>query len=437
MKKTILLLFVAVGLVAAAQQPKVFRTDFKPQTMITNVVVKDGAKVTVLPDTEVYLLLKSDNMVEIPQEVVTVLRNTIVFDNEIEPYGVELHVNTPKLTITIEDNATLVLDMSSDTAKAGLQVLTISAEDHSQTTVKASTDTLQLVSLDLEAEDGATIVVEPFVSTLKSRMSLDDDARISYNGIVYRPTTSVTDMMDRRADTDDLAGSKRTKKSDESFPMVGSHAQFLWGWNNWGERPMAGLFSVDGDDEVVTTFQSFQLGYVVEFALSRFLSLEAGLEYESDIYRFAAQLVDFHPTGNAGEAAFVDVTPALTDYKARSRFVTRYITLPVAVAMAIPVGKGKKDRLCLALAAVPGLGFSSGSTGLKTRETTVGHTTRSTSPVANHYMNPYKFDVRLSAGFDHFYFFVQPSLLPVFKTDGDKHLNHELYPIKFGFQLGL
>lgn len=187
--------------------------------------------------------------------------------------------------------------------------------------------------------------------------------------------------------------------------------------------------SFDDGYELATTFSSYQLAFTYDFIKTPVFSAQIGIGYESDVYRFSNNLVELTPTAT-GEMAFDAVTPTVPGYKeGRTKLVTRYVTLPVSVVFDI-------DEFQIGLAVIPGMGYCSNATGVKTKIKTTSDTSKNVDHAINHYLNPYKFDARLTLAWSNMGVFFQPSFMPVFLTDGDNRMDRKVYPVKFGFQLG-
>jgi len=193
---------------------------------------------------------------------------------------------------------------------------------------------------------------------------------------------------------------------------------FHWGFNSWGTTPFSGLMGEDlGGNSVRTSFSSYQLNYGFNILYTTNFNAGVGIGYESDIYKFKNAYVDFT------DGAFQVATPATAgDWS--SRFVTRYVQLPIHVGW-----KSSDGAFGVRLSAIPAIGYTTKNTGLK-------HLMKQDGPDQKDQMNlkdellPYKLDVRLDFDIYGFGIFMQISTMKVFK-DGYS----DLYPIKFGFSI--
>ncbi len=422
----------------AAQLPSTFRQTLNKS--VNWVSVEDETNVTVIPDTADYVLItpKSIPPEADPGRIVKVGGLKMYFADAAMFFDIEVHLSTSSLTLQTEDMGNLTLKIGDRYPKN----LTLKAEDASSINIKSKADTLKFASIEAKASDEARINIEPFVNTRYLDFYSEDLATINHNGhyaksgseyfmddnTASKRYTEYVDGLDTQNGDNPAKSTKKTRKYHYDFSDR-SGLVFLWGFNNWGENIGTGLAGTTDGYELTTTFSSYQLEAVYDFIKTPHFATSIGVGYESDVYHFAAPKVELTTTGSVG--TFTEVVPTSPDYRGSTRLVTRYVTLPVAIATSF-------DGFTIELTAVPGLGYGSNATGLKTKSKTGSHTVKNTDHSDNRYRNPYKFDVRLSLGWHKIGFFIQSSLLPVFVADAgaDHHMDREVYPVKFGLQLG-
>lgn len=434
MKKTVLIAFSLLALTATAQGQTTMRQTITGK--VNNVHTENLTKLVIVSDVANYVLITpTPNAVgdEVPSGLLSVKGFTLSFENMAALYNIELHLNTRDLTIH--------------------------AEEKSEVLLRGRTDTLRLRNLKVRTEDLAVVTIEPFVKANRVDFYSEDLSQINHNGFyansgteyylgettppysgdpddTVRQSTRQPGHTDPGTYTDSRAAASNgtqpgsTGKQRRHYDFGDrSGLKFLWGWNNWGDGIANGLMSFDDGYELTTTFTSYQLSFDYGFIMTPSFVAFVGLGYESDVYRFSNDLVELTPTAT-GEMAFVAVTPAVAGYKeGRTKLVTRYVTLPIGIGFNI-------HDINIELTAIPGMGYCSNATGVKTKIKTTDGSSKKVEHTINHYLNPYKFDARLSIGWGNIGMFFQPSFMPVFLTDGDNRMDRKVYPVKFGFQLG-
>lgn len=196
---------------------------------------------------------------------------------------------------------------------------------------------------------------------------------------------------------------------------------FLWGFNNWGGSPFTGLMGMsDAGYSLRTSFSSYQLEGYYNLILTRHFNFGLGLGYESDIYKFSNDYVDYR----ADAFTAIDTLAAGGYYS--TRFVTRYVQLPVHIGWRVKESSHEGFRI--ELAAIPALGWCGKHTGLKHEFHQDGTNLQDQRNLTDA-VNPFKLDVRLKLKFSGIGVFLQVATMPLF-LDGTK-----IYPIKLGFFL--
>lgn len=210
------------------------------------------------------------------------------------------------------------------------------------------------------------------------------------------------------------------KGGDGDGPSVFERSTFgfHWGFNSWGTTPFSGLMGEDmGGNSVRTSFSSYQLNYAFNILNKTNFIAGLGIGYESDVYKFKNAYVNFT------DGAFQVATPVPAgDWS--SRFVTRYVQLPIHVGW-----KSTDGVYGVRLTAIPAIGYNTKNTGLKHEMKQDGPNAKDQTNLKNE-LRPYKLDVRLEFDIYGFGIFMQVSTFKVFK-DGYS----DLYPIKFGICL--
>lgn len=362
--------------------------------------------------------------------------------------------------IFTEDYATVTVSQAS-----GMSVLRINTSDYSQVSVMPSSDkdTLRVNTIGLRAEDFSKIsVVVPCAGDIL-RMKSEDFATLhvsyfrgatlfesvsdfakltidSYDGVISYEYNDVEEYADKvRSKVDRKVDKLRIpnlshlpstglkgESSKKNTNKPGFHLSFAWAFNNWGDAPLSGLSGMSGTYSLGTTFSSYQLALIYTPLNVKHWVIGIGVGYESDIYRFSGDTyTSVLPTDNPDVSTFG--YKVLGNGTWSSRLVARYVTLPISF-MYKPTKK-----FGIGLAAIPGLNYTSSNTGLKHKgKSFFDNSKMSDVEDVSRVMNPYKLDARLTLAFGNIGVFVQVPTMPVLKN-----MDREVYPIKFGFILGL
>ena len=294
-------------------------------------------------------------------------------------------------------------------------------------------------SLFVEASEKTTnnLVMKSMIKMLK--MQKDDE---SFDAVIYgmkgglkagiqKARTSTT-TVSQAGDSNDIDESADVP-SKESVNLPDASAKhskkdygdmfnidFFWGFNNWGTNPFSGLMGMsDANYNLRTSFSSYQLEARYDFVLSRHVFMGLGIGYESDIYKFSKDYVDYNAD------AFVAIDTIAPGGYYSSRFVTRYVQLPIHVGWRV---RESLKSFRIELAAIPALGWCCKHTGLKHEFHTDGRNLQDQRNFPD-VVNPFKLDVRLQLNFGGIGVFLQVATMPLF-LDGTK-----IFPIKIGFFL--
>lgn len=362
--------------------------------------------------------------------------------------------------IFTEDYATVTVSQAS-----GMSVLRINTSDYSQVSVMPSSnkDTLRAGVIELCAEDFSKIAVEVPCAGDILRMKSEDFAMLhvsyfrgatlfesvsdfakltidSYDGVISYEYNDVEEYADKvRSKVDRKVDKLRIpnlshlpstglkgESSKKNTNKPGFHLSFAWAFNNWGDAPLSGLNGMSGTYSLGTTFSSYQLALIYTPLNVKHWVIGIGVGYESDIYRFSGDTyTSVIPTDNPDVSTFG--YKVLGNGTWSSRLVARYVTLPISF-MYKPTKK-----FGIGLAAIPGLNYTSSNTGLKHKgKSFFDNSKMSDVEDVSRVMNPYKLDARLTLVFRNIGVFMQVPTMPVLKN-----MDREVYPIKFGFILGL
>ena len=294
-------------------------------------------------------------------------------------------------------------------------------------------------SLFVEASEKTTntLVMKSMIKMLK--MQKDDE---SFDAVIYgmkeglkagiqkarTSTTTVSQVGD--SNNIDESAAIRSKAADNLPAASAKHSKkdygdpfgidFLWGFNNWGTNPFSGLMGMsDANYNLRTSFSSYQLEAHYDLVLTRHFDMGIGLGYESDIYKFNKDYVDY------GTDAFAVIDTLVPGGYYSSRFVTRYVQLPIHVGWRV---RESHRSFRIRIAAIPALGWCGKHTGLKHEFHTDGRNPQDQRNLPD-VVNPFKLDVRLQLNFGGVGVFLQVATMPLF-LDGTK-----IYPIKLGFVL--
>lgn len=369
-------------------------------------------------------------------------------------------VQRGKLDIVTEDYSAVTMSRCGD-----LSLLNIRTSDYSQVSVMPTSekDTLRAGVIELCAEDFSKIAVEVPCAGDILRMKSEDYATLhvsyfrganlfesvsdfakltidSYDGVLNYEYSDAEEFAEQvRAKVDRKVDKLRIpnlshlpstglkgESSKKNTNKPGFHLSFAWAFNNWGDAPLSGLNGMSDPYSLGTTFSSYQLALIATPLNYEHWTLGIGVGYESDIYRFAGDTyMSIGETGNPEVSTFYH--KELGNARWASRLVARYVTMPVSV-MWKPTRK-----FGIALAAIPGLNYTSSNTGLKHKGKSYTDNAKMTDVEdASRIMNPYKLDARLTLVFRNIGVFMQVPTMPVLKN-----MDREVYPIKFGFILGL
>lgn len=212
-----------------------------------------------------------------------------------------------------------------------------------------------------------------------------------------------------------------------------TNLDFHWAFNNWGDQPYNGLMKMDGPYNLRTSFSSYQLSENYAVIMTDHFKLNIGIGYESDVYKFTDNYVSMDATTGAlatQNQAGVDAVSGLSGSNLgdwSSRFVTRYVTLPVEFEYR---DKSALRSWRIKLGVVPGLSFNSSHTGLKHELEKRGRNYQDVQEGVSKFVNPYKLDVRFTVKWNWLGFFIQLPTMPVFIDTDTK-----VYPIKLGFMI--
>lgn len=212
-----------------------------------------------------------------------------------------------------------------------------------------------------------------------------------------------------------------------------TNLDFHWAFNNWGDQPYNGLMKMDGPYNLRTSFSSYQLSENYAVIMTDHFKLNIGIGYESDVYKFTDNYVSMDASTGAlatQDQAGVDAVSGITGSNLgdwSSRFVTRYVTLPVEFEYR---DKSALRSWRIKLGVVPGLSFNSSHTGLKHELEKRGRNYQDVQEGVSKFVNPYKLDVRFTVKWNWLGFFIQLPTMPVFIDTDTK-----VYPIKLGFMI--
>jgi len=369
-------------------------------------------------------------------------------------------VQRGKLDIVTEDYSAVTMSRCGD-----LSLLNIRTSDYSQVSVMPTSekDTLRAGVIELCAEDFSKIAVEVPCAGDILRMKSEDYAMLhvsyfrgatlfesvsdfakltidSYDGVLNYEYSDAEEFAEQvRAKVDRKVDKLRIpnlshlpstglkgESSKKNTNKPGFHLSFAWAFNNWGDSPLSGLNGMDDPYAIGTTFSSYQLAAMYTPLNVEHWAIGIGVGYESDIYRFS---------GNSYMSLGTTDDPAVSTFYNRnlgnaqwsSRLVARYITMPIAL-MYKPTRK-----FGIVLTAIPGLNYTSSNTGLKHKGKSFDDNAKMTDVEdVSRVMNPYKVDARLTLVFTNIGVFLQAPTMLVFKN-----MDRDVYPIKFGFILGM
>ncbi|MCQ2296893.1 MAG: hypothetical protein MJZ45_05805 [Bacteroidales bacterium] len=291
------------------------------------------------------------------------------------------------------------------------------------------------IFVEASSKTGSSLLMKSMLRMMKMMMSGKDLQSISYgfkagldatNSVVPQPSSEVIEdnQTFRPSDyqiSEDLNISPSENLSKKEAYGNPFQLDFLWGFSNWGGSPFTGLMGMsDAGYSLRTSFSSYQLEGYYNLILTRHFNFGLGLGYESDIYKFSNDFVDYR----ADAFTAIDTLAAGGYYS--TRFVTRYVQLPVHIGWRVKESSHEGFRI--ELAAIPALGWCGKHTGLKHEFHQDGTNLQDQRNLTDA-VNPFKLDVRLKLKFSGIGVFLQVATMPLF-LDGTK-----IYPIKLGFFL--
>ena len=413
---------------------------------VSKVSVEGYANVSIVADTVSYLTTEERFLSSGSDKRFTYSLNSqngLTISADPGAKNLVLHlVQQGSLDLRTEDWASVSLNPIGN-----LQSLIINTSDYSSVSIMPNNreDTLKVDNINLHAEDFSKIALWPRCIGNTLSMNAEDHSMIqvssfrganifkqvsdfaqlnldSYDGTLYASEEEshfASERLDKKHLSKTVGKNRRANKP-------GFHLSFAWAFNNWGDSPLSGLNGMDDPYAIGTTFSSYQLAAMYNPLNVEHWAIGIGVGYESDIYRFS---------GNSYMSLGTTDDPAVSTFYNRnlgnaqwsSRLVARYITMPIAV-MYKPTRK-----FGIVLTAIPGLNYTSSNTGLKHKGKSFADNAKMTDVEdVSRVMNPYKVDARLTLVFTNIGVFLQAPTMPVFKN-----MDRDVYPIKFGFILGM
>lgn len=265
--------------------------------------------------------------------------------------------------------------------------------------------------VEASSTTGSSILMKGIINLILKSDHIDTTLTSTEDGTV----TSIDESL-RSSSHDGVGPDGCRRKHHTTFDRT--NLDFLWGFNNWGTSPLNGLVGMsDPAYDLRTSFSSYQLSYNYRVVMTDHFDLSIGLGYESDVYKYNTPYVEF-----AGGAFSAADRPSADGYYT-SRFVTRYVQLPVGIGYC---AKSKHKGFNIRLSAIPALGWCGKHTGLKHELHQSGRNEQDQANLKD-ILNPYKLDIRLDIDFGGLGVFLQAATLPVF-VEGTR-----IYPIKLGF----
>ena len=409
---------------------------------INEIVLEDFCNLIVVPDSTNYLTSgkpsKKGNSFRAFSYRLTP-RGVLKIEGQAQSKQLELHLNIGNgLTIETNDfsNAHVYIDQP-------LALLSLKANDYSNIFVMTNNDSIRATTISIVTNDFSNAYVKSPVATATLKVKSNDFSNVHLPDgnalMVFRQQNeessindgnlrSGTTFLDYDEDMEEeLPSSKPAPTKPSLFYEGGWEFDFGWAFTNWGRDPWSGLNSVSGSSALGTTFSSYQLELVYHPLCTKHFKFGIGLGYGSNVYRFSAPYVTLATPLDESPASFAAIDR--TDCHWASRMVARYVTLPISI---IWTPKAYSD-FSIGLAAIPGVNYTSGNTGLKHKgeSPSIRGTTTDVENLST-VMNPLQLDARLTLNYSHLSIFLQMATLPVMKN-----FNEELYPIKLGFILRL
>lgn len=168
--------------------------------------------------------------------------------------------------------------------------------------------------------------------------------------------------------------------------------------------------------------QRWMLGFYTTFFPDSWVSLHAGVLYQSDVFKFRNNVTwDGENTNRMIESE---------DYR-NSKLVARYVSVPLIAS--INIGKAWKSKWKLDLGVIGGMNFRNSHTGFKTKYNQDGKHVEESYGTAYKNFNNFKLDAHIGVGWGDFQIYCEQALTPLFKDNTEK----KLYPFSFGIMLGL
>lgn len=412
MKKTILTLALTIVCSMFALAQTTLRQNINQTINRLNIYGNTNAKVIADRISFIDVIVPDANIPLLPGAI-TIDANALTIRNIQPNFQYEVHLNAEDLLTYTFGPSTKVEFANSDFPAAMRSSSVNSWSDGTQRITVHDGDTSY-------SNDEPVVIMQPYglVDQLQRTFAdMNNETRQTFDSLsnIFRqfsapaPTIATTD----------------TKPHYDAGDRT--DADFLWGFTNWGSAPLSGLMKMPGNYELHTSFSSYQLGFNYAFLMSRHWKFKVGINYESDIYKFTTDFVNFVDpgTGTSLEQIAAADRPIAGDNWS-TKLVTRYISLPISIGYRA----GDKHFTCN-LSVVPGLGFCGKHTGMKHTLKKRGTDYKDTESIAD-LLNPYKCDIRLDFGrYGGLKCFVQAPLLPVFV---DPNLP-KVYPIKIGFMI--
>ncbi|MBR1833955.1 MAG: hypothetical protein IJ785_00365 [Bacteroidales bacterium] len=409
---------------------------------INEIVLEDFCNLTVVPDSTNFLTYsnpsKRDNNIKAFSYKFT-NRGVLKIEGLAQSKQLELHLDIGNgLTIETNDFSNARVHINQP-----LALLSLKANDYSNIFVMTDGDSIRATTLSIVTNDFSNAFVKSPVATATLKMKTNDFSNVHLADgdaiMVFQQQNDESTIHDgnlRSGTTyidfdEEMEVARPASKPVTTKPSIfregGWEFDFGWAFTNWGREPWSGLNSVSGSNALGTTFSSYQLELVYHPLCTKHFQLGIGLGYGSNIYRFNAPYVTLATPLDDSPARFAAIDR--TDGQWASRMVARYVTLPVSITWT---PKAFSD-FSIGLAAIPGVNYTSGNTGLKHQGENPANRGK-TSDVENlsAVMNPLQLDARLSLNYSHISVFVQMATLPVMKN-----FDEDLYPIKLGFTLRL
>ncbi len=384
------LVFAAISLsLNVAAQTKSVRESITADS-ITSIKVLGNSRVVWVHDTEPYVQVSwFTTDIEQPEKYgITIEGNELTFEDHLGRFYYELHLDSStKVNVTVDGNSRFAWPNGKKTE----------------------------ISTRMENTS-----ISGVFSELKG---LVDELMTTYDSVASSGNSSKAGEA--------FVNSPRSKRKYTFADRT--NLDFHWAFNNWGDQPYNGLMKMDGPYNLRTSFSSYQLSENYAVIMTDHFKLNIGIGYESDVYKFTDNYVSMDASTGAlstQDQAGVDAVSGITGSNLgdwSSRFVTRYVTLPVEFEYR---DKSALRSWRIKLGVVPGLSFNSSHTGLKHELEKRGRNYQDVQEGVSKFVNPYKLDVRFTVKWNWLGFFIQLPTMPVFIDTDTK-----VYPIKLGFMI--